>query len=83
MTDDELRQLVRKAIAQYASGQPVSVASCQGPPTGNWQPIADIVSHPSHGRFMLLPVGSDTDGPCLIEPTVLCNHCGYCQSYGH
>ncbi len=38
--------------------------------------------HPSHG---LLPLrrGSDLDGACLIEPTVRCNHCGYCLSYGH
>jgi len=31
----------------------------------------------------VLPVGSDGDGPCLIEPAVTCNHCGYCKSYGH
>jgi len=37
---------------------------------------------PSH---QLLPVeaGSEGDGACLIEPAVRCNHCGYCQSYGH
>jgi hypothetical protein len=38
--------------------------------------------HASHGMFML-PAGADTDGPCLIEPAVMCNHCGYCKSYGH
>jgi len=38
--------------------------------------------HASHGMFVL-PVGSDSDGPCLIEPEVICNHCGYCKSYGH
>ena len=27
--------------------------------------------------------GGDADGACLIEPAVRCNHCGYCQSYGH
>ena len=38
--------------------------------------------HPSH---VLLPLlrGGDDDGACLIEPTVRCNHCGYCLSYGH
>jgi hypothetical protein len=24
-----------------------------------------------------------SDGPCLIEPAVQCNHCGYCESHGH
>ena len=35
--------------------------------------------------FARLPLlrGRDGDGACLIEPTVRCNHCGYCQSYGH
>lgn len=83
MTDDELRHLVRKAIAQYSAGRPVAVTTSQESTTESWQLTTASVSHPSHGRFMLLPVGSDTDGPCLIEPTVLCNHCGYCQSYGH
>jgi hypothetical protein len=30
-----------------------------------------------------LASGGDDDGACLIEPSVRCNHCGYCQSYGH
>jgi len=38
--------------------------------------------HSSHAMF-ILPAGSDGDGPCLIEPAVMCNHCGYCKSYGH
>ena len=27
--------------------------------------------------------GDEEGGPCLIEPSVRCNHCGFCQSYGH
>ncbi len=27
-----------------------------------------------------LPAGADADGPCIIEPAVACNHCGYCKS---
>ena len=38
--------------------------------------------HASHARLSL-PTGSGTDGGCLIEPSVSCVHCGYCQSYGH
>jgi hypothetical protein len=37
--------------------------------------------HASHGRFLLR--SGDEDGACVIEPTVRCNHCGYCLSYGH
>jgi hypothetical protein len=84
MTDDELRALVRAAIAQYGpAGQSLSVVSGQGTAaTDNRHLTTGLVLHPSHGRFTL-PAGSDTDGACLIEPSVLCNHCGYCQSYGH
>lgn len=75
MNDEALRALVRAAIAQYAGGQ--------AGPAGPAPPAAALRLHPSHGRFALLPAGSDADGPCFIEPAVLCNHCGYCQSYGH
>jgi hypothetical protein len=33
----------------------------------------------SHYRYAL----PESDGPCLIEPSVACTHCGYCQSHGH
>jgi hypothetical protein len=33
--------------------------------------------------MFMLPAGADGDGPCIIEPAVTCNHCGYCKSYGH
>ena len=63
MTDEELRAMVREAIARVQSGTATS-------------------SHPSHLAFTV-PSGADADGPCIIEPTVRCNHCGYCQSFGH
>jgi len=39
----------------------------------------------THAAFVRLPLasGGDDDGACLIEPSVRCNHCGYCQSFGH
>jgi hypothetical protein len=70
MTEEELRQLVRDAIARHG-GRDVAA-----PP----QPDVSGI-HASHGRFPLR--SGDEDGACLIEPTVRCNHCGYCLSYGH
>ena len=75
MTDDELRALVRAAIAQHTGAAPALPAQAPAAAAGRL--------HPSHGRFTLIPAGADADGPCLIEPAVLCHHCGYCQSYGH
>ena len=73
MTEQELRTLVREAIARQAG----RAATAATPP----EPAA-FRQHASHGLFVL-PAGADTDGPCIIEPAVPCNHCGYCKSYGH
>ena len=73
MTDEELRALVRESIARHL-GTPAPTAATV--PTPAWR------AHASFGKF-LLPRGDDEGGPCLIEPTVQCNHCGFCQSYGH
>lgn len=72
MTEDELRALVREAIARHLAG------SGQQPTL----PSAPVRRHPSHATFGVRS-GGDLEGPCLIEPTVRCNHCGYCQSLGH
>jgi hypothetical protein len=71
MTEQELRGLVREAIAKHTGGGPTPA------------PRPDAFRlHVSHA---LLPLtrGSDDDGACVIEPSVGCNHCGYCVSYGH
>jgi len=48
-------------------------------------PAPAPAANPSNASFALLPLprGGDGDGACLIEPSVRCNHCGYCLSYGH
>jgi hypothetical protein len=70
MNEDALRALVREAVArQLEAGQPGTHAV---------RPLV-FASDPSHFRYTL----PESDGPCLIEPSVRCNHCGYCQSHGH
>jgi hypothetical protein len=79
MNEDALRALVRDVIARHM-GRPAEARLRRSTAT-----LADPVPlawHPSHGRYALLS-GEDLDGPCLIEPVVRCNHCGYCQSHGH
>ena len=74
MNDEDLRALVRAAIARQAG----ATSTVPDP-----RPQATMVRrHSSHGMFVL-PVGADAEGPCIIEPAVSCTHCGYCQSYGH
>ena len=75
MTEPELRALVREAIARHLQQDPAALS-----PGLEGAQRAGL--HSSHGMFKL-PAGSDGDGPCLIEPAVMCSHCGYCKSYGH
>jgi len=72
MTDDELRAMVRQAIARVQSGGVTTPHLSYPLP----------LSHPSHLVFTV-PSGADAEGPCIIEPNVMCNHCGYCKSVGH
>jgi hypothetical protein len=73
LSDQELRALVRDAIARH--GRAV------GPPADAARSAFRMDA--SHARFLLAPGSADDDGRCLIEPNVRCNHCGYCQSLGH
>ncbi|MBI1876060.1 MAG: hypothetical protein HYZ58_13865 [Acidobacteria bacterium] len=79
MTDDDLRALVREAVARHLGGAGTKRAGTKP----QIEPAIPLPSH--HASHGLLPVhgGSALDGRCLIEPAVMCSHCGYCQSYGH
>jgi hypothetical protein len=74
MTEQELRVLVRQAIARHAA-DPRTVAPSH-------VALPHVVDHASHAMFAM-PDGADAEGPCIIEPAVLCTHCGYCKSMGH
>jgi hypothetical protein len=72
VNEEALRAIVRDTLARIAARD----GSEAPPPMA--QPLA-VVGHSSHYRYTLPPSG----GPCVIEPGVPCNHCGYCQSHGH
>jgi hypothetical protein len=71
MNDDELRTLIRQAIARHL-GTPAA------------PPVPAAAAAPASLGFQRyrVPRVSD-DGMCLIEPAVRCNHCGYCECHGH
>jgi hypothetical protein len=76
MTDDDIRALVKTAIARHL-GSPPSSPGMEGaiqPSAARPVPIAF--------RRYVLQRPSD-DGMCLIEAGVKCNHCGYCECHGH
>jgi len=73
MSEDAARTAAREAIARHLARRGSSTA------TGRPEPAA------SGPAFMLcvVPAGDDGEGACLVEPSVRCTHCGFCQSYGH
>lgn len=70
MNEDALREMVREALARRFATPAVGTHAIA--------PVRPAL-HMSHQRYGL----PESDGPCLIEPAVACNHCGYCQSHGH
>ena len=79
MTEDDLRALVRQAVARHLTATGADGGSAGTPATP--APGACSSFGPSFGRY-LLPREPGSDGACLIEPSVKCNHCGFCQSHG-
>jgi hypothetical protein len=80
MNEEEVRALVREAIERHL-GRPekrgregFSLDTRENPS----RPL-----HPSHILLNVLAGSEMEDGMCVIEPAVRCNHCGFCQSYGH
>ena len=44
-----------------------------------WKRVAFTIEPGEEIEFALINVGE----ACVIEPSVTCNHCGYCRSHGH
>ena len=85
MTEQELRGLVRDAIARAGVGGGKATGGAKAAPydatEAPYGALRGTSGHSSHALFTLPP--GDPDGRCMIEPGVACNHCGYCKSYGH
>jgi hypothetical protein len=90
VNDDQLRALIRDAVARHVGGTPHPTVASRRP--GATEPVSGpdpqgvsagpraFVAHPSHYQYLaLVNVGE----ACVIEPDVTCNHCGYCRSHGH
>jgi hypothetical protein len=73
MNDDELRGMIRQAIARHLGAPDAPVAAAAHPVT--------VTTSLSFQRYTLPRAADDT--ACLIEPSVRCNHCGYCECHGH
>jgi hypothetical protein len=73
MTDEEIRLLVRTAIAKHLGAAAAPVPDPRSVPA----PVIPL----SFARYAIARAADDV--MCVIEPAVRCNHCGYCQCHGH
>ena len=70
MTDEEIRTVVRQVLAARGLPQTLPPQAISAGP------------HPSHLQLRMV-VPTEPGSPCVIEPAVGCNQCGYCVSVGH
>ncbi len=82
MNEDDVRALVREAIERHL-GRPEKRGREGFSPDVAENPARPRFSHASHILLKVLPGSEVDEGMCVIEPAVRCNHCGFCQSYGH
>lgn len=80
MDDDQVRLLVRQAIARHM-GAPQAPAAVDHAAAAAVTPAPALPPHVAFARFHLVRPAGESE--CLIEPSVACNHCGHCQCYGH
>jgi hypothetical protein len=91
MNEQDLRSLVREAIDRHLrqpGGDSVAhllagAEAGSAPVARRRGPFGPADPHASHLLLKVLPGSDEGDGLCVIEPAVRCNHCGFCQSYGH
>jgi hypothetical protein len=76
ISEQELRAMIRDAIHRSAGAAPI----VSHPDALVLAPQGSLSTHASHGMLAVVATG---DGECIIEPSVRCNHCGYCKSMGH
>jgi hypothetical protein len=81
MNDQELRALVRDAVARHLGGRDTS-AGTRLPlaPSPALYASPSPAGHASHAIYLTVLNPGDS---CVIEPSVPCDHCGYCKSHGH
>ena len=75
MNEDALRAIIRDTIARVAA----QAGDAQVGDAPRLLEMSPRAPHPSAYQYALPP----SDGPCIIEPGVACNHCGYCQTHGY
>lgn len=74
MNEQELRSLVREAVARHLGGGSPAPPVLRSP---------EAVPLPVYSSQTLYTGLVNIGDACVIEPAVKCDHCGYCKSHGY
>ena len=83
MNEQELRALVREAIDRHLRPDEKRGRAPFSADLNEKRARPLFSDHASHIILNVAPGSEIDEGMCVIEPSVRCNHCGFCQSYGH
>jgi len=75
MNEEQLRAIIRDAVARHLGGTAPRAAAAPPPA----QPTPEPGCHASQVLYLAVINAGDA---CVIEPAVECDHCGYCRSHG-
>ncbi len=87
MNEQELRTLVRAAVARHMGNRPqaaqdVGVGFAEGN-VGRGSRASEAMPLPLFSSHTLYAGLVNVGDACVIEPAVSCDHCGYCKSHGY
>jgi hypothetical protein len=85
MNEQDVRALVREAIERHLGRPEKGARPLFSPEAVEFSEKRGLTPspHSSHILLKVLPGSEVDDGMCVVEPAVRCNHCGFCQAYGH
>jgi hypothetical protein len=85
MTEHDLRALIREAVLKALAARGIA-GSCAphgaSQPSGV-EPIGGPGGSSLHASHSLYVTVVNVGDACVIEPAVICNHCGYCKTHGY
>ena len=86
MNEQELRSLVREAVARHLGAGPPAAPRPEHVGRGFSRAAdegADVIPLQVYSSHTLYTGLVNIGDACVIEPAVKCDHCGYCKSHGY
>ncbi len=82
MDEQAVRSLIRDAIARHMGQAAPHATHATHATLTQPRPTRPNPAQPDSSHVLYAGLVNLSDA-CVIEPTVPCDHCGYCKSHGH